>query len=70
MSRILVIGGSLGGLLTANVLHHQGHDVCVLEKVRGLIDGRGAGIVTNDALFAGLQRTGLNIEGRFASAWP
>jgi 2-polyprenyl-6-methoxyphenol hydroxylase-like FAD-dependent oxidoreductase len=31
MSRILVIGGSLGGLLAANVWHHQGHDVCVLE---------------------------------------
>jgi hypothetical protein len=34
------------------------------------MDGRGAGIVTHDALFAGLQRAGLNIEGRFASAWP
>jgi 2-polyprenyl-6-methoxyphenol hydroxylase-like FAD-dependent oxidoreductase len=64
MSRILVIGGSLGGLLAANVLHHLGHDVCVLEKVRGSMDGRGAGIVTHDALFAGLQRAGLNIEGR------
>jgi 2-polyprenyl-6-methoxyphenol hydroxylase-like FAD-dependent oxidoreductase len=62
MSRILVIGGSLGGLLAANVLHRQGHDVCVLEKVRGSMDGRGAGIVTHDALFAGLQRAGLNIE--------
>ena len=62
MSRILVIGGSLGGLLAANVLHRQGHDVCVLEKVRGSMDGRGAGIVTHDALFAGLQRAGLNID--------
>ena len=62
MSRILVIGGSLGGLLAANVLLRQGHDVCVLEKVRGSMDGRGAGIVTHDALFAGLQRAGLNID--------
>ena len=62
MSRILVIGGSLGGLLAANVLHRQGHDVCVLEKVRGSMDGRGAGIVTHDALFAGLQRAGLSID--------
>ena len=62
MSRILVIGGSLGGLLAANVLHRQGHDVCVLEKVRGSMDGRGAGIVTHDALFAGLKRAGLNID--------
>ena len=62
MSRILVIGGSLGGLLAANVMHRQGHDVSVLEKVRGSMDGRGAGIVTHDALFAGLQRAGLSID--------
>ena len=60
MSKILIIGGSLGGLLAANVLHREGHDVCVLEKVRGSMDGRGAGIVTHDALFAGLQRAGLD----------
>jgi 2-polyprenyl-6-methoxyphenol hydroxylase-like FAD-dependent oxidoreductase len=59
MSKILIIGGSLGGLLAANVLHREGHDVCVLEKVRGSMDGRGAGIVTHDALFAGLRRAGL-----------
>lgn len=60
MLKILIIGGSLGGLLAANVLHREGHHVCVLEKVRGSMDGRGAGIVTHDALFAGLQRAGLN----------
>ena len=61
MARILVIGGSLGGLLAANILHRQGHDVRVLEKVRGSMDGRGAGIVTHDALFAGLRRAGLEV---------
>lgn len=60
MSKILIIGGSLGGLLAANVLRREGHDVCVLEKVRGSMDGRGAGIVTHDALFAGLRRAGLD----------
>jgi 2-polyprenyl-6-methoxyphenol hydroxylase-like FAD-dependent oxidoreductase len=60
MSKIIIIGGSLGGLLAANVLHREGHDVCVLEKVRGSMDGRGAGIVTHDALFAGLRRAGLD----------
>jgi choline dehydrogenase-like flavoprotein len=60
MSKILIIGGSLGGLLAANVLHREGHDVCVLEKARGSMDGRGAGIVTHDALFAGLRRAGLD----------
>ena len=62
MARILVIGGSLGGLLAANVLHRQGHEVCVLEKVRGSMDGRGAGIVTHDALFAALGQAGLQVD--------
>jgi 2-polyprenyl-6-methoxyphenol hydroxylase-like FAD-dependent oxidoreductase len=60
MAKIIITGGSLGGLLAANVLHREGHDVVVLEKVRGSMDGRGAGIVTHDALFAGLQRAGLD----------
>ncbi len=60
MSRVLVIGGSLGGLLLANMLHRAGHEVYVLEKVRGSMDGRGAGIVTHDALFAGLLQAGLD----------
>ena len=72
MARILVIGGSLGGLLAANMLWREGHNVTVLEKVSGSMDGRGAGIVTHQALFAALQRAGLQsmealgvaIEGR------
>jgi len=72
MARILVIGGSLGGLLAANLLTRAGHDVTVLEKVSGSMDGRGAGIVTHQALFAALQRAGMQsaqdlgvaIEGR------
>ena len=72
MARILVIGGSLGGLLAANMLWRAGHDVTVLEKVSGSMDGRGAGIVTHQALFAALKRAGLqsmeglgvSIEGR------
>lgn len=58
MARILVIGGSLGGLLVATMLWREGHDVTVLEKVSGSMDGRGAGIVTHQALFAALQRSG------------
>ncbi len=59
MARILIAGGSLGGLFAANLLWRDGHDVQVLEKVRGSMSGRGAGIVTHDALAQALQRAGV-----------
>lgn len=59
MARILVVGGSLGGLFAANMLWRDGHDVRVLDKARGSMSGRGAGIVTHDALTVALARAGL-----------
>ena len=59
MARILVIGGSLGGLLAANMLHRAGHEVKVLEKAVNSLDGRGAGIVTHRPLVAALARCGI-----------
>ncbi len=59
MARILVIGGSLGGLLAANMLVRAGHEVKVLEKAAGSLDGRGAGIVTHRPLVAALARCGI-----------
>ncbi len=59
MARILIAGGSLGGLFAANMLWRDGHDVLVLEKVRGDMNGRGAGIVTHDALVEALARAGI-----------
>lgn len=60
MPKFFIIGGLLGGMLAANVLPVEGHDVGELENVRSSMDGRDAGIVTHDALFAGLQRAGLH----------
>ena len=62
MARILVVGGSLGGLLAANVLLRDGHDVHVLEKAAASLDGRGAGIVTHTALMEGLTRAGVVVD--------
>ena len=59
MARILVIGGSLGGLLVANMLTRVGHSVHVLEKTRASLDGRGAGIVTHRPLVQALVRCGI-----------
>jgi 2-polyprenyl-6-methoxyphenol hydroxylase-like FAD-dependent oxidoreductase len=60
MARILIAGGSLGGLMAGNALLRAGHDVCVLERVSGPMDGRGAGIVTHPALVDGLHRCGMD----------
>jgi len=62
MARILIVGGSLGGLLAANMLLRDGHDVQVLEKASGSLDGRGAGIVTHAALMEGLARAGIPVD--------
>lgn len=70
MARICVVGGSLGGLFAANVLHRDGHDVTVLEKVRGSMNGRGAGIVSHDALEAALGRAGLQADASLGVAVP
>ncbi len=59
MSHILIAGGSLGGMMAANVLARDGHRVTVLEKAVGDMDGRGAGIVIQPALVEGLRRCGL-----------
>ncbi len=62
MARILIVGASLGGLLAANMLLRDGHDVQVIEKAQGSLDGRGAGIVTHAALSVALARAGADMN--------
>lgn len=72
--RALVIGGSLGGLFAANLLHRRGWDVGVYEQSAEPLAGRGAGIITHPDLFAALggigiprdDSIGVDIEGRVA----
>ena len=67
MDNILVIGGSLGGLLAANLLVRSGHQVRVLEKATVSLDGRGAGIVTHKPLIDALTRCGLVFDNTTAA---
>lgn len=60
--RILVAGGSLGGLFAANLLLRAGHDVHVYERVADELEGRGAGIVTHPELLASLRRAGVTVD--------
>ncbi|HQS30211.1 MAG: monooxygenase [Polaromonas sp. 39-63-203] len=62
MATIIVTGGSLGGLLAANMLSRAGHQVTVLEKATTSLDGRGAGIVTHPLLVAAMERCGVRMD--------
>lgn len=62
MAKILIIGGSLGGLFAANILLKQGHDVLVLEKSVGSLDGRGAGIMTHISMVDVLKAAGVFVD--------
>lgn len=62
MARILVIGGSLGGLMAGSLLHRAGHEVTVLERSARSLEGRGAGIVTHDSLRDALRGCGAVVD--------
>ena len=59
--KVIVIGGSLGGLFAANLLLRAGWDVHVYERVAEELQGRGAGIVTHPELMDALKAAGIDI---------
>jgi 2-polyprenyl-6-methoxyphenol hydroxylase-like FAD-dependent oxidoreductase len=62
--RAIVIGGSLGGLFAANLLHDLGWEVDVFERVGDDLASRGAGIGTHDELLAVLGKLGIEVDER------
>jgi 2-polyprenyl-6-methoxyphenol hydroxylase-like FAD-dependent oxidoreductase len=58
--RVAIIGGSLGGLFAANLLHRAGWKVDVYEKVGEELAERGAGVVTHPELFDILSQIGID----------
>ncbi len=70
MRRALIVGGSLGGLFAANLLHRAGWDVLVLERAGEALSGRGAGIVTHPELFDCLRAGGVTVDATIGVSVP
>ena len=62
MKRALVIGGSLGGLLTAHLLRGAGWHPSVFEGNAEELTGRGVGLGTHPQLIAVLRRAGIAFD--------
>jgi len=60
--RVVVIGGSLVGLIAGNLFHRLGWDVDVFERVTGNVEGRGAGITILPGLVDGFRAAGANVS--------
>jgi 2-polyprenyl-6-methoxyphenol hydroxylase-like FAD-dependent oxidoreductase len=68
--RALVIGGSLGGLLAANLLARAGWDVEVFEQADAALAGRGAGIISHPELFRALEIIGVPLDDGYGVDIP
>lgn len=60
--RAVIVGGSLGGLITAHLLKRAGWHVQVNERVAEDIASRGAGLATHPELVAAFRQAGLHID--------
>ena len=60
--KAIVIGGSLGGLFTGNMLRTAGWDVDIYERSEHDLDSRGGGIVLQPDVVEVFRRTGLDIQ--------
>jgi 2-polyprenyl-6-methoxyphenol hydroxylase-like FAD-dependent oxidoreductase len=70
MPRALVIGGSLAGLLSANLLARAGWDVEIYEQSGAELTGRGAGIISHPELFQALERIGIPPDDNYGVDVP
>jgi 2-polyprenyl-6-methoxyphenol hydroxylase-like FAD-dependent oxidoreductase len=62
---IAVVGGSLGGLFTAVLLHGSGHTVTVFERSTEGLSRRGAGLVAQQELFDVSRAVGIHVDESF-----
>jgi 2-polyprenyl-6-methoxyphenol hydroxylase-like FAD-dependent oxidoreductase len=62
MRRAIVVGGSLGGLFAACMLHRSDWDVVVVERGEGRLAGRGAGLGVHPPMLEGLLHAGARVD--------
>jgi 2-polyprenyl-6-methoxyphenol hydroxylase-like FAD-dependent oxidoreductase len=62
MTKAIIVGGSMAGMLAGNMLVRQGWEVEVLERTREGLEARGAGIVPQRSLLAALGRAGVTVR--------
>ena len=60
--RVLIVGGSLAGLIAGNLLHRSGWNVDIFERAAGVLEGHGAGITVLPGLIEGVQAAGVDIS--------
>lgn len=58
--RVLIVGGSLGGLIAGNLFHRSGWDVHIFERTDGVLEGRGAGITILPGLVDAFRAAGVD----------
>lgn len=61
MPRVIIIGGSLGGLFAGNVMRQLGWDVSIHERSAHQLDSRGGGIVLQPEVLEVLRQSGLQL---------
>ena len=59
-----IVGGSIAGLTTALALQQSGWDIQVFEATQGELQQRGAGIITQQALFDVLAQLGVSSKAQ------
>jgi 2-polyprenyl-6-methoxyphenol hydroxylase-like FAD-dependent oxidoreductase len=62
MSKAVIVGGSMAGMLAGNMLIRQGWDVDILERTKEGLEARGAGIVPQRSLLVALARAGVTVN--------
>ena len=62
MSKAIIVGGSMAGMLAGNMLIRQGWDVEILERTKEGLEARGAGIVPQRSLLVALGRAGVTVD--------